>query len=277
MAALDVDPTDFSFEIKFMMDEYTPSEEEDLDERNYMERNNLLRQITNRGGPFPYVSEKFKANIQKIMSKFDFFNKFLPQPVLDAMALREDEQFQHYALKRITNPSEKYPFIPVSEILKTLRFLYNILWFAKPPLRRFCHGDLSESNIVYNPPYLFIIDYQPGHVREIQEGDDHLIYRDFVDFLFSIETHNKKHDPSYSVIDAINSADLESRPELVNFKNMTMLLPAMPYNCSAGSPLDQDDPTTTQRLKEYFDTILRRGGKSRKRKRKIKRKSFRNK
>lgn len=273
-----VEPTDFSFEFKFMMDEYKPSEE-DLGEQNYADRENLLKQITNRGGPFPYVSEKFKANIQKIMSRnFDFFNKFLPQPFLDSVTLQEEEKFQHYALKRITNPSEKYPFIPVFEILKTLRFLYNILWFAKPPLRRFCHGDLTESNIVYNPPYLFIVDYEPGHVKEIQEGYDHLIYRDFVDFLFSIETHNKKHDPSYSVIDAINSANLESRPELVNFKNMTMLNPAMPENCRAGTPLDDDDPTTTQRLKAYFDTILStRGGKSRKRKRKVKRKSFRNK
>jgi len=276
MAAMDVDPTDFSFEFNFMPDEYTPDPEEDLNEIDYAERDHLLRQITNRGGPFPYVSEKFKANIQKIMSRnFDFFNKFLPQPLFDAMTLQEGEPFQHYALKRITNPSEKYPFIPVSEILKTLRFLYNILWFAKPPLRRFCHGDLTESNIVYNPPYLFIIDYQPGHVKELSEENDHLIYRDFVDFLFSIETHNKKHDSSYSVIDAVNSADLESRPDLVNFRNMTMLNPAMPYNCSSGTPLDQDDPMTTQRLKSYFDTILRRGGKSRKRK--IKRKSFRNK
>lgn len=275
---MDVDPTDFSFEIKFMPDEYKPNPEEDLNEIDYADRDHLLRQITNRGGPFPYVSEKFRVNIQKVLSKFNFFNHFLPPPLLDAMALREDESFQHYKLKRITNTaSEKYPFIPVSEILKTIRFLYNILWFAKPPLRRFCHGDLTESNIVYNPPYLFIIDYQPGHVRELNEGDDHLIYRDFVDFLFSIETHNKKHDPSYNVIDAVNSADLESRPDLVNFRNMTMLNPAMPYNCSSGTPLDQDDPTTTQRLTSYFDTILRRGGKSRKRKRKIKRKSFRNK
>jgi tRNA A-37 threonylcarbamoyl transferase component Bud32 len=84
------------------------------------------------------------------------------------------------------------PPIPALNIQYTVKWFGRYVWGGRMP---FVHGDLTRDNVVYNPPYLFIIDFEPGHVSSLSLSGNYMenlqkVAGDLCDFFRSIEQLN---------------------------------------------------------------------------------------
>jgi tRNA A-37 threonylcarbamoyl transferase component Bud32 len=123
------------------------------------------------------------------------------------------------------------PIIEPHQIIDTIKWFGEHIWGNV--ITPFIHGDITYDNVVNNPPYLFIIDFDPENIQSLDltgnPKNDNLkkIAGDLIDFFKSVETLNQKHNPEYNInslglgldfhtiIQIWNNHDLEIPPEFI--------------------------------------------------------------
>jgi hypothetical protein len=94
----------------------------------------------------------------------------IPRPPFPYVSYEEGNDgyiFKYYELDRDSEPSE---IINNVVIKNTLLWLKKYMW--EHSTNPFVHGDLTDDNIVYNSPNLWIIDYEPGLTKRNPFGVD---------------------------------------------------------------------------------------------------------
>ncbi len=116
----------------------------------------------------------------------------------------EDGRLRHFQLTRYSaGVGERQPMIPGENVIHSIYWFAHHMWGnATMP---FVHGDMTESNVIFNPPYLFVIDFEPGLIQPLalvpgqQRENSRRISSDLIDFLRSVKTSNRHHNRDYTI------------------------------------------------------------------------------
>lgn len=162
------------------------SDVEIMKEEQFTQNNYYPEEILSR-------NKKIKELIIELSINGDFHPPF-PYVSFDG------DTFKHYQLDRDKEPTD---LIHNNTIIHTLQWLNKYMWSHS---NSFVHGDLTDDNIIYNEPYLWIIDFEPGITKENKIFNEHIfslniyyynILIDLFDFGNSILIKNKRINENY--------------------------------------------------------------------------------
>ena len=158
---------------------------DDLDERNQIVHDILLSFDPKRiNAPFPFVQ----------INEAD--PRYITRRICDETT-NIKTGFVHYQLREPDGTrGEKFDPIPLETFKYTIKCLIKNLWCTERPA---VHGDLTDSNLIYNPPYLFIKDFEPGLT----------LYLNTENYIESIETDINDLFNSYRSINEMSYDDFD--------------------------------------------------------------------
>lgn len=194
--------SEFDFNPNLLMEDcISKGEMSYLDERNEIV-NNILQSLdpTQINAPFPFVKMNETDPRYKTIERCD-------ETKISKHGDRNIKTgFIHYKLREVncTN-KEKCPPIPYLTFSNTIIWLKENLWCTKRPA---VHGDLTVSNLFYNPPYLFIIDFEPGMT----------VYLNTENYIEFIETDINDLFDSYKSFNNISDSDFDSDSLLLEYR-----------------------------------------------------------
>ena len=136
----------------------------------------------------------------------------------------DGDTFKHYRLDREKEPTDLIN--NNNTIVHTLQWLNRYMWSNN---NSFVHGDLTDDNIIYNEPYLWIIDFEPGITKENKLFNQDIfslfiyyynILIDLFDFGNSILIKNKRINENY-IFELYNIDELKQLYLFIYKKKLT--------------------------------------------------------